>query len=132
MAGFDYGYIPIHNKRLGFMLKGDTGAGSPYCVGNMQFYKCHAEKLYLMSENEDEIFINFEQELDWQDKMVVYWEYQTIQYKTKRIGERLYLTTFKHRGMFKKLIHGYDVDMEYCHDPKRLKKIKKLVRKLTR
>lgn len=132
MAGFDYGYIPIHNKRLGFLAKRRTGAGAPYNIGNMQFYKCHAEKLFVMSEDDDEILVDFERELDWQNKMVVRWEYQTIQYKTKRIGDMLYLTTFKHRGMFKKLIHGYDVDMEYCHDPRRLRKIKKLVGKLTR
>lgn len=128
MAGLDYGCIMICNKRLNSR---NIGAGTQYSIGNMQFYKCIAEKIYVMSESEDGVLINFERELDWKNRMVVHWEYQTIQYKTKRIGDMMYLTTFKHRGMYKKLIHGYDVDMEYCHNPKRLREIKELVRKLT-
>lgn len=132
MAGFDYGCIPIRNKRLGFINDGSTGAGSQCIIGNIKFYKCHVEKIYFMSDEENEALISFEQELDWQGNMVVYWEYQEIQYKTKRIEDQLYLTTFKRYGIFNKLIHGYDVDLEYCHDLKRLKKIKKLVNNLTK
>lgn len=125
MASMDYGIIPIMNKKIEFRSLNDTGAGVRYNFGNLEFYKLRASELY--SKNEDRYSINFEEILDWQNKISFYWEYQGIQYKTKKIGKQLYLTSFKHYGKFTKLIHGYDVDTEHCYDPSRLKKIKKII-----
>lgn len=131
MARMDYGVIPIVGNKIN-LYSLNTGAGNAYHFGNLNFYKFQVKNIYLKYEDENPIYLNFEQELDFKNKIVMYWDYEGIQFKTKKINRQLYLTTFKHLGIFKKIIHGYDVDIKNCYDPNRLKLINKMIRKLTK
>lgn len=123
MAGIDYGVLCIKNGELlteiddnVYVAQGCAGTYFNPEIG-ITFDRVHAYSSTRKTlftdwvDNEPEFVINFSDYLYSHGIWVYKWSYNNVQFKTKRINERIFQTDFTFNGDHYHVLQGYDISL---------------------
>lgn len=136
MAGIDWGVIALKNGKLMLERKYDIvqGAAGHIKIGSLIFDRATAQNSIAFQQinqcqefTEESFYLNFDNELYLKNKYALTWQYNGTIFKTKQVGDSIYLTKFKYRDNFYQVLQGYDVSLESCYEKQTIKFISKLV-----
>ena len=125
MAAIDFGVIAVKNHELYNLA--DLGTMGQAQIGQIKFYR---QSVFAG----DQPLHNFAYEflcLGMPEPYVLKWDYQGINFKTKRINDSVFLTTFKFNNDFYTVLQGYDISLDRCYKKSTIKLIKKLMLRKT-
>lgn len=133
MAGVDWGVIALKNGKLmpeqyGVISQGTGGTATigPVVFDRTEVFRSVKDFADYFFDDGDFHGMGFANELYLQNKYVLHWQQDNIQFKTKRIeNANCYLTTFKYQGDFYRVLQGYDISLTYCNEAKTVRLVNK-------